>query len=422
MNVLGIIAEFNPFHNGHAYLIEKARKEYQADYCIVVMSGDFVQRGEPAIFPKELRTTIALQNGADLVLELPVSISTGSAEYFAQGSVALLERLGVVTHLCFGSENGDITLFQKAGQVMQQESDTYKKELEVLLKSGCSFPAARFQALSVLGCTEKNKDYQAILPLLQNPNNILGVEYCRALTAQNSSITACTITRKGAGYHDSIDSSQPFASASGIRKTILHNAAFPISGICEIAPFIPENCHELYQNALSEGDYVTADDFFSLLQYKILQSSPEILKTYQDVTSDLAEKIWNLRYQVKGFTDYCEKCKSKNYTYTRISRALLHILLEIEAEDVITQKEQGFVPYARILGFQKASGSLLSEIKKHSSIPLVSKLSDAKNILSETTLFQLEQTIHASDLYRIVQIQKGQKEKPCEYARPIIIL
>ena len=422
MNILGIIAEFNPFHNGHAYLIEKARKEYQADYCIAVMSGDFVQRGEPAFFPKEIRTAMALQNGADLVLELPISVSTGSAEYFAHGSVALLERLGVVTHLCFGSEHGDITLFQKAGQVMQQESDAYKKELGHLLKEGCSFPAARFQALSVLGCTEKNKDYQAILPLLKDPNNILGVEYCRALTAQNSSITACTITRKGAGYHDSIDNSQPFASASGIRKTILHNADFPISGICEIAPFIPENCHEFYENALSNGDYVTTDDFFSLLQYKILQSTPQLLNTYQDVTTDLAEKILNVKYQAKSFTDYCEKCKSKNYTYTRISRALLHILLEIKSEDVFMQKEQGFVQYARILGFKKASSELLSEIKKHSSIPMLSKLSDAKNILSETALFQLKQTIHASDLYRTVQMQKGQKEKPCEYARPIIIL
>lgn len=244
MNILGIIAEFNPLHTGHEYLIRHLRRGTGADFCVVVMSGDYVQRGEPAFFSKFLRTKAALLSGADLVLELPLSVSTGSAEYFAEGAVSLLNRLGCVTHLGFGSESGDIHAFLSAGKLLSEVPACYDEFLQKNLRSGMNFPKARYEALSAClkmqrlqenGFSGQNihawntadqkesasEDLIFLLSLLDAPNNILGTEYCKALYKLRSSMIPVTVKRLGAGYHEELKNSPASVSS--------HDFAFGLS-------------------------------------------------------------------------------------------------------------------------------------------------------------------------------------------------
>ena len=201
MKITGLITEYNPFHNGHLYHLQKAKELTDADAIIVVMSGDYVQRGEPAVMPKYLRTQAALEAGASVVLELPVCYATGSAEYFARGAIALLDSLGCVDAVCFGSECGDIEILENIAEVFLEEPERYRVALQEYLKEGKSFPVAREQAfLRYWNETEENLDkYEEVL---KNPNNILGIEYIKAMKLKKSRMKACTIQRIVAGYHD----------------------------------------------------------------------------------------------------------------------------------------------------------------------------------------------------------------------------
>ena len=216
MNVIGIIAEYNPFHKGHAYQIEKIKREVQADYAIIAMSGDFVQRGAPALVDKYCRAQMALSSGADLVLELPVLFASSSAEYFAKGGVSLLCHTGVVTHLGFGTENGQLSVFQKIAGVLLKEPELYADMLNVHLKNGFSFPNARAKALQAYFASTGDVSFPPVWETLSLPNNILAIEYLKALAQLGSSIIPYPIKRQGNGYHD-ISREGSFCSAAAIR-------------------------------------------------------------------------------------------------------------------------------------------------------------------------------------------------------------
>lgn len=426
MNILGIVAEFNPLHTGHEYLIQRLRRETGADFCVVAMSGDYVQRGEPAFFSKSLRTKAALLAGADLVLELPLSISTGSAEYFAQGAVSLLHRLGCITHLGFGSESGDIHAFLLAGALLTKEPAAYQKLLQAFLKKGMSFPKARYEALSA-HLTEKSEDIADILSILKSPNNILGAEYVKALYEQNASMQPITLRRIGAGYHEEIAdmrhllsetatssdahtlkeplSAVRYASASGLRKGFLSAASKESVSFSQemetlLQLYVPQACRPLYLEALQKRQYVTFDDFFLPLYYTVQYSNAETLSRYQDVTLAFSKRLYAVFRQASSTRELCEALKTKHLTFSRINRSLLHILLKLAKDDAAAEKKQGFALYARILGFRKEAQPLLSLIKEKASIPILSKLADAPKRLSPLALSMLEQTIKASELYR----------------------
>ncbi len=425
MHILGIIAEFNPLHTGHEYLIRRLRRETGSQYCVAVMSGDYVQRGEPAFFSKSLRTKAALLSGADLVLELPLSVSTGSAEYFAEGAVSLLDRLGCVTHLGFGSENGDIKNFLSAGKLLSVEPEDYRGLLQENLKAGMSFPKARHKALSAsLTMQNIEQDIPAVLSLLDAPNNILGVEYCKALYKLRSSIIPATVKRLGAGYHETIDadgncaSALLYASASGLRKAFL-SSPDPEGRNRLPESYVPEACRLLYLNALRTRQYVTFDDFYLPLYYTLEYSNAETLSGYQDVTPELSERLLRLFRQCSSVTELCSALKTKNLTSTRINRSLLHILLDLRKETMAAEKEQGYALYARILGFRREAEPLLTKIKQHASIPLIPKLADVSEYLAPAALSQLTHTIKASELYRAAMpgVKSGS-----EYSQNIIIV
>ena len=419
----GIIAEYNPFHNGHHYQIEEVRRLTGADYVIAAMSGDFVQRGEPAIFDKYTRTHMALCGGADLVVELPALFATSSAEDFAACGVALLSALGT-DMLCFGSESGNLELLQEAAGILTEEPPEWKGLLQGYLKQGENFPAARCHAMETL--TGKPE----FASLLSSPNNILAVEYLKALRRQNAPMQPVTIQRKGAGYHDT-DASGPLASASALRELLRSKPSCGESGSASSAPAVSAALSAQMPpavfSALSESGALAAplfaDDLTELLNFRLLAAirNQEDLSRFADLAPDLAARLTKQALQFAPFSERIARLKSRSYTYTRISRALLHLTLGITGEEIRNAKALGYAPYARILGFKKSAGPLLSHLREKSRIPLITKTADAGNILSPEALSVLETDFYASHVYQSLLAARGRTLRN-EYTKSVIVL
>lgn len=411
---VGIIAEYNPFHNGHAYHIQKARELSHSDFCIVVMSGDFVQRGAPAVYDKYTRTAMALSCGADLVVELPSVFATSSAEDFAAGSIALLDRLGVVDSVCFGSECGDIEKLSKIASVLAKEPEAYTHALRAGLKKGLSFPQARYQALvfsNHLSAEEAS--------LLESPNNILGIEYCKAIIRQKSHLLPLTIQRKGSDYHDTVLIPNQFSSATGIRKIIKEHEK---SSLPKDSSFlqVPKQVKQMMEN----GYPLFPDDFSVLLNSELLRLSHSgtSLDIFADVSEELASRIIKQLPDFLPFEEKISRLKTRQYTYTRISRALLHIILGITSEQVASAKNAGYAPYARVLGFKRDSASLMGQIKKRGSIPLITKTAGADRTLPEEAGFMLRQDFYCSHIYQTVLQDKYQISRKNEFTQSVVTL
>ena len=402
MKVAAIIAEYNPFHQGHSYQISETRRITGADYVLVIMSGNFVQRGAPAICNKYVRTKMALLGGADAVIELPSLYAVSSAEYFAQGAVTLLENLQTVDFLSFGSECGDLSRLAAVASRLVSEDSAYQSALSSFLRKGCSFPEARAKALTSLD--ENNAE------LLASPNNILGIEYCKSLLASHSQIRPFTVKRSGSDYHDSAlaNPEGDFSSASAIRRAACASFSCDKSDASEgidfesIKAHMPSACFAPFQAEILSASPITEDDFSSLLHYKLLSEMGNGFSEYLDCTPDLSDKICSNLPSYIGFSDFCEKLKSKDVTYTRLSRVLLHILLGIKTPDTyltpFTQRAL-YVPYARLLGFREGASALLKKIKQKSRIPLLSKLADAETLLTKEGYAFLKQDLFCASVY-----------------------
>lgn len=413
MKTVGIISEYNPFHNGHAYHIRKAKELTGADFCVAVMSGDFVQRGTPALMDKYLRTACALANGVDLVLELPACYAVSSAEYFADGAVTLLERLGVIDTLCFGSESGDVDVLMQFAEELLNESPAFKRELNHQLRLGYSYPQARNFALETSA-----PHLTAYIDVLTTPNNILGIEYCKAILARESRITPCTIKRAGASYHDnSLESS--LCSAQAIRESLRHSEV-PQSVVRQV----PAAAREIAEPAYLKTYPIFADDISQLVHYSLLSKEAAGFTDYPDIDKELSDRIRNQLPRYHDFNSFCELLKSKNRTYVRISRSLIHILLDIRKKDFDRCRKEGPVFYARMLGFRESAAPLLSAIKEKAQIPLLSKLADAEKQLAPTALSMLEKDIYASHVYQSIVRHRFPETDPfpdiCEQKMPII--
>ena len=485
MRTVGIIAEYNPFHSGHEYHLKEAKKKSGADYAIIVMSPDFVQRGTPAVFDKYMRTEMALRAGADLVLELPVCYACGSAEFFAEGAVALLDRLGVVDALCFGSEasrtpvssfyepsdshvfsesenNIDTSLFACAADFLLNEPESYRTRLQGLLRAGKTFPQARAQALQA--------EDPALASLLGTPNNVLGVEYCKALQKFSSAIRPLPIRREGNGY-DSTALEGDFCSATALRQALL-TASCPkssdsvpdkslfsprsdITGIresklfhisdsdrfsqkkgtdqnlpAEILTYVPTNCHSLFEKAAAAP--VSPDDLLPFLIPKLLERDD--FSDILDISSDLSDRIAKLRFSCIGhsYGEIIELLKTRQLTQVRIQRALLHLILGLRTEDLRAFRADNMIYYAKVLGFHSEASPLLHEIKKSSRIPLIVKPAKAASLLEEywgdesqssaNAGQMLRQDFLASHLYRSILSYKYQVSFRSEYQKSPVIL
>ena len=425
MKTVGLITEYNPFHNGHAYHIEKAKMLTGADRVIVVMSGDFVQRGAPAVMPKHLRTESALLSGASLIIELPVCFATGSAEYFAQGSISLLNQLGCIDSICFGSECGDLHLLKEIAQILADEPIEYQTALKQALKEGASFPAARQEALNIY--SDKYSE------ILASPNNILGIEYLKALRRVKSRIQPFTIKRMESDYHDQTLRST-YSSASAIRSLLAYSSSVlqtqqvtgetfentPFSSILnELEDQVPKSCLALLKDYHKVLYPVYQNDFSLLMKYKLLNKTPQSLIRYMDVSETLANRIQNNLNDFFNYKQFCELLKTRELTQTRINRALLHIMLGLKKNNVREYMENGGHFYAKLLGFRKDRQDLLSIIAKKSALPLLTRLSDTDSI-SEIGQKMLRHDILASNLYQSVITDKYKTAFRNEYKQAML--
>ena len=397
MTITGIIMECNPFHEGHAYLLEEARRQTGADYIIVVMSGDYVQRGEPAVFDKYIRAEQILQAGADLVLELPLYAACGSAEYFARGGIALLDRLGVVTDLCFGSESGDTEYIMKYARMLTlaegtrtdgpEKTGIYREQLQAGLRRGMSFPAARSAALkaafesgtSTGGNPESESRASALSDYPASPNDLLAVEYCRALLSMGSTIRPHAIPR--IKVPSATDRRGQLLAERALGK-ISAESCFPAHSLVKDLPRFP----------LSPDDY----SFQLLYALRMHLDQAEI---YADISEDLAERIRRQLPYCTGFKQFRDLLKTRNLTLTRVSRSLLHLLLGIKKERIEFLQSKGMALYARPLALNRDARSLFSMIKKNTEIPFLSKLSGAGRLLGAEEMAFLNEEIRAEELY-----------------------
>ena len=420
MKTVGIIAEFNPFHNGHKYLIEESKKITGADYCIVVMSGDFVQRGAPAVTDKFTRALSALNSGADLVLELPAYYSLGSAEYFATGAVSLLNKLNAVDYLSFGSEFEDLDLLLRIAGILNDESDDFKRDIKENVKSGKSFASARESAViseykRQISSDKKSSKENEIKKALTSPNSILAIEYLRALGRTKSTISPVLVKRIGEGYHSTNIGS--YSSATAIRNSLVETDAGTLELPESVKCTMPEDSFDLLYNKLKNGEYVREEILDKILYYKLLQNKGDYTP-FLDVSESLSCKIAKNLDKFDTFDGFCNILKSKDISFTRISRCLMHILLDIKAENMQHYKDDNFTSFIRILGQKKSASPLLAKIGEGSLIPILSRLKDAEKTLNPTSLQLFKENLDASRVYNLLCDAKNTSEFSL---KPIII-
>lgn len=371
MKACGIVAEYNPLHTGHVYQMNKARQISQADCIIVVMSGNFVQRGEPAVIDKYARTRAALKAGADIVIELPVYYALSSAENFAKGAVLTLNEMKAAS-ICFGAETDNADRLAKISHAIISESPEYKAILNKALAEGLSYPAARQTAL--LEYLPECKD------IISGSNNILAIEYIKSILGNNLNMTYYPVLREGAGYNDDTDNAE-FASAFGIRKMLMSDEHD------RLKTYLTPVMYEEISN--SKNCPLFPDDFSNIFNHKMLflkqqcninhTDFAEKLAEYEDITTELANRFAAAFTGRDNITEFTMKVKSKNIVYSRICRCIMHIILEIKKtmSDLYNN-----IPYIRLLGFNKTGQQYLGSIKKELDVPFITKAADYKNELS----------------------------------------
>ena len=376
MSIVGIIAEYNPFHNGHQYHLKAAKELSGAEHAIVVMSGDFVQRGEPAMFDKHIRAKWALENGADMVLLLPVAFSLASAQAFASGGVGILHGTGIVDHIAFGSESGSTSALQEAAKMANDESDELKQLIRTNLDCGLSYPDARARAW---------QQHMGESTLLASPNDVLGIEYIRALNALSSAIQPVAVPRTGPS-HDSKELADGFASASAIRSGLL-------SGKYS-AGLVPDGVHgDIMTQAASVGDLRTPQNLSRETVYALRRMTKEQLASLPDVSEGLENLLYSACRQQGDIESVLAQVKSRRYTMARLKRICMCALLGLYGNPM--DKLGGL--YIRVLGIRKDAMHLLSQMKEKASLPIVTRFADTEQ-LNAAQMRMMKTDLTASDI------------------------
>ena len=385
--ILGIVAEYNPFHNGHLYHLNESIRRTDSDYTICVMSGNFVQRGEPAIIDKWSRAEIALRNGVDLVIELPLVYSISSAENFAYGSISLLDKLGIVDYISFGSEVGDMAILDSIAEILCNEPKEYISLLNHELAKGISYPKAREKALLMY-----LNDIRKYANVLSNPNNILGIEFLKAIRKSKTEIKPITVKRTSSNYN-STSIAEKTASSTAIRKNI--------NKLDAIRKVVPEETYDILNNKIKHGQIIKGlATYEKEILYKLRTSSTQFISNLPDVSEGLENAIKNAANSCNNIMDLISIVKSKRYTQTRIQRILLYALLDITKQDMENSKKG--IPYIRVLGMTEDGKKLLSEIvsrKKLNIIVSPKKFMDSSNNKIAKSLFSKD--LQATNIYTL---------------------
>ena len=398
MKAAGIVVEYNPFHNGHLHHAQSAKERSGADILIAVMSGQFLQRGEPAFADKWKRTEMALANGVDLVIELPYVYATAQASDFARGAITLLDAIGCES-FCFGSEQGAIDPFLKSRQLLNKQNLFYQQKIHEAVQSGISYPKAMNEAYQAVTGGQKG------FADLTKPNNILGYHYIEAADRISSAMRPMTIQRIGANYHDPITEGLSIASATGIRK-----AFFEGGSLEELSQYLPAYSLEALQSFAKEyGRYGSWEAFYPLLRYTIIKERPSNLSRFAEVTEGIENLIYEAARKEQNFEAFIARVKSKRFTRTRIQRMLTHIFTGFTWEQLKSFEQPS---YLRLLGMTKAGRMYLHAQKKNISLPIISRAADLAGGMGKID-------IHASSLY-MLGLGAGNMKK--EFTTPPIYL
>ncbi|MEW8955050.1 nucleotidyltransferase [Clostridium sp.] len=371
MKISAIISEYNPFHSGHLYHIKKTKSLTEDSKLIVLMSGNFTQRGIPSMIDKWNRAKIAVLNGADLVLELPTLFSLSSAEFFAKGAVSILNGLNSIDYLSFGSEWGDINNITLISEILSNEPLKYKSLLKGYLNKGLPFTTSRNLALKDY-LKENSMSSNTIDNIISSPNNILAIEYCKSLIKLNSNIKPLTIERIGGGYNDS--SLNPvFSSATSIRDHLRHN-----KDLNPLKSHMPKASYDILSTLKDNNyDFVFEEKIFPFIKYKLLCNKNN-LSLIPEASEGLDNKILKELINSSSLNELILKIKSKRYTYTRISRILCQYFVGIENYDILSLRES-YPDYIRPLAFNENGIKILKNIKLNSETKILSRVPKDNN-------------------------------------------
>lgn len=416
MNVVGIVAEYNPLHSGHAYHIGKSKVLTDADAAVCVLSSHFVQRGEPAVISKQARTHMALINGIDLVIELPTAFSCASAEYFAASAVKLLDSLGVVDTISFGSEEGSLSALVQAANLLVEEPDNFKIVLKNQLDKGCSYPVARQKAL------EKCLSGQA-QKTITSPNNILGIEYLKALKKCNSTIKPLTISRIGQGYKGEVLESK-LSSATAIRNYIQsHMRSHPDDlTFPSLIPNMPSNCLAVLQSEIEAGrGPIALERFSDIIFYRLRSCAEHDLKALPFMEDGLHNRLRRAAMEADTLDELIVRCNSSRYPTARIKRILCALLLNMTDSFLEELKNNGYAQYIRVLGFNGKGRKLLAEARKKATLPILTNPSSYKKMENPLAQRLFEHEIRAADVYVLAYEDVQKKRGGSELTTPVII-
>ena len=422
MKVLGVIAEYNPFHNGHLYHIEQSKSVSGCDAVVCVMSGNYIQRGEPALINKFARAEMALKSGIDLIIELPTPFAMSSAEMFAFGAVKILDSIGIVDCISFGSEHGDIASLQFVSDILVNEPLEYKNELKKQLSLGFSFPVCRQNALSkYIENQQISRGSFDMSMLLETSNNILGIEYLKAISRLKSSIKPYTI-RRVANQYNSTDLSGNISSATAIRNNILTvetpNEALSLNA----TEAIPLNTKFILDREIREGRGPNSiNSFENIILALLRQTGIERLRDLPGISEGLEYRIKKAGEISGSIDELIANICTKRYTQTRIQRILFSLLTGISKSDIELFMQYGGPQYSRILGFNHTGRELLSDMKKNSLLPIIAKTSDYRNSCNKLLARMLDMEARATDLYVLGYKKQVFRKAGQEFTQNIII-
>lgn len=389
MSVVGFITEYNPFHYGHKYHLEQSKNQTNSNFSIAIMSGSFLQRGEPSFIDKWTKAKMAVDNGVDLILELPFIFSSQSAELFAYGGVKLMDSLNIVDFLSFGSETGELEPLKKISTVLSNEPEYYKEILKYNLNEGLSYSVSRSNALEEymkISSLDDDYDYKKIL---KQSNNILGIEYLKALIKINSRIEPITIKRSGSNYND-ISLSNGFSSATAIRHEI------KTKGLTSAENLVPiETYYRLKEYLEKYDNFNSIENYNQILLYLIRTIDKNKLKDLMDIETGLENRMIDYGYKNNDIVEIIDSIVTKRYPKTRIQRLFIHLLNQLDGS-TCRKLNASYPSYIRVLGANKNGLILLNEIKEKSSLPIITKFADHKKykdkVLEEILAFDKKAT------------------------------
>ena len=398
MNLLGLIVEYNPFHNGHKYHLEKSKEKTKSTHTMAIMSGSFLQRGEPALFDKYTRAEMAVKSGVDLVIELPTLYACQSAEIFSHGAITTLNSLNCVNSVCFGSEEGSVEILGTIAEILVKEPKEFKSTLKKHLDDGHVFPAARSKALYEYIKTQNLLHFNEneLQQILNSSNNILGIEYIKSLIKLNSTIKPYTIARVASEYNSS-DINSNICSATAIRSSLKENTDLKhIENVVPRATFNEINS-KIDSNFTPVFDYM----FYNILSSIIIRDY-ENLHNYFDVNEGIENKIYSNIFTSSNLEELINSTKSKRYTMTKVKRTLNNILLGITKEDIISVKDLNSVPYIRVLAFNSKGREIIKKIKTSSDIEIITKFSKISHIDDSIFKTFIKYDLKSSNMYNLI--------------------